>query len=76
MKTIEEREELCQQYQELYGGNFASAYLKGAKDQQKIDTDKEKAAFESACKWLSVYFWYSAVFIGLFLHMDMNFIVE
>lgn len=30
----------------------------------------------SACKWLSIYFWYSAVFIGLFLHMDMNFIVE
>ena len=76
MKTIEERTELYQQYQEICSDNFASVYLKGAKDQQKIDIDKAKAAFESACKWLSVYFWYSAVFIGLFLHIDMNFIVE
>ena len=76
MKTIEERAELYQQYQEICSGNFALAYLKGAKNQQKIDTDKAKAAFESTCKWLSVYFWYSAVFIGLFLHIDMNFIVE
>ena len=57
MKTIEERAELLSTCQEICGGNFASVYLKVAKDQQKIDTDKAKAAFESACKWLNIYFW-------------------
>lgn len=43
MATIEERAELCQQYQEIYGGNFASAYKKGAEEQKAID-------IENACK--------------------------
>lgn len=33
MKIIEERAELYRQYQEICSGNFASAYLKGAKNQ-------------------------------------------
>lgn len=48
MATIEERAKLCQQYQEIYGGNFASAYKKGAESQRKIDIDK-------ACEWFTNY---------------------
>lgn len=45
MEKIEERAELCQQYQEIYGGNFATAYTMGAREQHKIDIEK-------AVRWL------------------------
>lgn len=66
MKTIEERAD-------AYVGHpfeideFTSASLKrqafidGAKEQRKIDTDKAERAFSGACGWLNVYPWYIAV---------------
>ena len=56
MATIEERAELCQQYQEIYGGNFASAYKKGAEDQKSIDDryikllEEDRNAFIAFCQ--------------------------
>ena len=68
METIKKRAELCQQYQEIYGGNFATAYIMGATEQHKIDEEENgkallyavnktadrtrKEVIEKAVRWL------------------------
>ena len=37
------------------------AYIAGAKDQEVIDIDNAKSAFNKACGWLSTYTWYNEV---------------
>ena len=37
------------------------AYITGAKDQEVIDIDNAKSAFNKACGWLSTYTWYNEV---------------
>ena len=38
------------------------AYIAGAKEQESVDIDKAKSAFNKACGWLSTYTWYNEVF--------------
>ena len=46
------------------------AYIAGAKDQEVIDIDNAKSAFNKACGWLSTYTWYSEVFDEFMKNME------
>lgn len=66
MKSIKERADIYVGHTEEID-EFSSATIKrqafidGAKEQQKIDIDKARSAFDKACGWLNVYPWYIAV---------------
>lgn len=46
------------------------AYIAGAKDQEVIDIDNAKSAFNKACGWLSTYTWYNAVLEEFIKNME------
>ena len=46
------------------------AYIAGAKDQEVIDIDNAKSAFNKACGWLSTYLWYNEVFDEFMKNME------
>ena len=67
MKTIEEKADEYIGHPQEIGEDLSitmsrNAYIQGATEQREIGINKAKTAFESACAWLSVFPWYSAVF--------------
>ena len=65
MKSIVERAKEAypiNEYSIIVGVIIRGAYIRGAKEQQAIDIDNAKSAFNKACGWLSTYTWYNEVF--------------
>ena len=60
MKTIEER---AKEYakRRRYELTAYESYMVGASEQNAIDIEKAKTAFNNTCGWLSTYPWYNAV---------------
>ena len=76
MKTMKERAEtyawsvwpnpmFAQEWEEC-----KENYLVGATEQEVVDNDKAKKAFNKACGWLSTYPWYSEVFDEFMKNME------
>lgn len=64
MKTIEERAKLRSEYYDEddgYSEGIYVGYIDGATEQNAIDIEKAKTAFNNTCGWLSTYPWYNAV---------------
>ena len=73
MKSIEERAREAypiNEYSIIVGVMIRGAYIRGAKEQQAIDIDNAKSAFNKACGWLSTYTWYNEVFEEFIKNME------
>ena len=73
IKSIEERAKEAypaHEYSVLERVMKRGAYIRGAKEQQAIDIDNAKSAFNKACGWLSTYTWYSEVFDEFMKNME------